>query len=235
VAVEADWPDTYRVNRYVRSVGDDVSSHEALIGFQRFPTWMWRNTEVLAFVDWLRAHNAARPSPAPQVGFYGLDLYSLYTSIEAVLDYFNVSATELRRQRADIASADARLQNEQRRAAANPPRVTPEPLPPTLPPPQSEPPSPPNYESKPFARKDTPDVPSPVQPTPAKPGLPQPPMPEPAKPGLLPPPMPQPAEPPALSGGPGPEPPPATPEQRPTVPAPEPTALSTDQTRQTSK
>src|SRR5262249_24634556 len=78
VAVEADWPDAYRVNRYVRSLGEDASSEEALGGFRRFPTWMWRNTEVRAFVDWLRAHNAALPPHAPQIGFYGLDLYSLY-------------------------------------------------------------------------------------------------------------------------------------------------------------
>jgi hypothetical protein len=135
----------------------------------------------------------------------------------------NVFTTELRQQEADIASADARLQNEPRRAAADSPRLIPEPLPPTLPSPQSEPLSPPNYEPKPFAQKDIPDMPSPSQPAPAKPGLPQPPMPEPAQPGLPPPPMPQPAEPPALSQGPGTGSPPTTPEQKPTVPAPEPT------------
>lgn len=148
---------------------------------------------------------------------------------------FNVSTAEPRQQRVDLASADARLQNEQRRVAADPPRVTPEPLPPTLPPPQSEPSSPPNYESKPFAQQDTPDVPSPSQPAPAKPGLPQPPMPEPAKPGLPPPPMPQPAEPPTLSGGPSTESPPVSPEQKPAVPAPEPTGLSAGQPQQISK
>src|SRR5918993_4536818 len=57
VAVEADWPDAYRVNRYVRGRGDDQSSDEALAGFKRFPAWMWRNADVLDFVGWLRAHN----------------------------------------------------------------------------------------------------------------------------------------------------------------------------------
>src|SRR5881275_298497 len=80
VAVEADWPDAYRVNCYVRGVSSVPDANAALSGFQRFPTWMWRNTDVLAFVEWLREHNAARPAEAPRAGFYGLDLYSLYTS-----------------------------------------------------------------------------------------------------------------------------------------------------------
>ena len=87
VAVEADWPDAFRVNRYVRGLTDDKNADEALSGFKRFPTWMWRNTVVVDFVEWLRDYNASLPQNAPRVGFYGLDLYSLYTSIEAVLEY----------------------------------------------------------------------------------------------------------------------------------------------------
>lgn len=87
VAVEADWPDAYRVNRYVRGIDDDRNSDEALSGFQDFPTWMWRNKVVLEFVDWLRGYNDALPENATKIGFYGLDLYSLYDSIEAVLAY----------------------------------------------------------------------------------------------------------------------------------------------------
>jgi erythromycin esterase-like protein len=87
VAVEADWPDAFRVNRYVRGLSDDRNANEALGGFKRFPTWMWRNTVILEFVEWLRAYNSSLPANAPKVGFYGLDLYSLYTSIEAVLNY----------------------------------------------------------------------------------------------------------------------------------------------------
>ncbi|HEX6184468.1 MAG TPA: erythromycin esterase family protein [Pyrinomonadaceae bacterium] len=89
VAVEADWPDAYRVNRYVRGESDDRDAREALGGFKRFPTWMWRNTVVVEFVEWLRAYNDALPASATKVGFYGLDLYSLYTSIEAVLGYLD--------------------------------------------------------------------------------------------------------------------------------------------------
>jgi erythromycin esterase-like protein len=76
VAVEADWPDAFRVNRYVRGLGDDKDANEALGGFKRFPTWMWRNTVVLDFVEWLREYNASLSQSALQVGFYGLDLYS---------------------------------------------------------------------------------------------------------------------------------------------------------------
>jgi erythromycin esterase-like protein len=89
VAVEADWPDAYRVNCYVRGVGDDTSADRALSGFERFPTWMWRNTVVRDFVEWLREHNRVLPPNAPKAGFYGLDLYSLYNSIEAVLGYLD--------------------------------------------------------------------------------------------------------------------------------------------------
>jgi erythromycin esterase-like protein len=87
VTVEADWPDASRVNRYVRGVSDDATAVEALGGFKRFPQWMWRNTVVVEFVEWLRAHNAALPADAPKTSFYGMDLYSLHASMEAVLRY----------------------------------------------------------------------------------------------------------------------------------------------------
>ncbi len=86
VAVEADWPDAYRVNRYVRGVGDDASAEEALSDFRRFPVWMWRNTVVAEFVQWLRGWNDGLPEGAQKVGFYGLDLYSLHRSMEAVVE-----------------------------------------------------------------------------------------------------------------------------------------------------
>src|SRR5438874_1087024 len=89
IAVEADWPDAFRVNRYVRGLSDDRNANEALGGFKRFPTWMWRNTVVLEFVEWLRDYNSSLPAGAATVGFYGLDLYSLYTSIESVLGYLD--------------------------------------------------------------------------------------------------------------------------------------------------
>jgi erythromycin esterase-like protein len=87
VAVEADWPDAARVNRFVHAASDDEDAEEALSDFRRFPAWMWRNVEVAGLVDWLREHNDALPAGAPKAGFYGLDLYSLYTSMEAVVEY----------------------------------------------------------------------------------------------------------------------------------------------------
>jgi erythromycin esterase-like protein len=94
VAVEADWPDAYRVNRWVRGVGDDASAAEALGDFQRFPTWMWRNAEVLNLVDWLREYNQELGEGRPRAGFYGLDLYSMYTSISEVLRYLDEADPE---------------------------------------------------------------------------------------------------------------------------------------------
>jgi erythromycin esterase-like protein len=87
VAVEADWPDAYRINRFVHGAGEDLDSVEALGGFRRFPQWMWRNADVLDFVGWLREHNDAQDRDERKCGFYGLDLYSLHTSIEGVLTY----------------------------------------------------------------------------------------------------------------------------------------------------
>jgi len=86
VAVEADWPDALRVNRYVNGTGADTDAADALGGFRRFPTWMWRNADVLDFVGWLRDFNESHPHHN-RVGFYGLDLYSLQTSIEEVIHY----------------------------------------------------------------------------------------------------------------------------------------------------
>jgi protein-L-isoaspartate(D-aspartate) O-methyltransferase len=87
VAVEADWPDAARVDRYVRHrLPVPGERPPGGVPFARFPTWMWRNQEVRRLVEWLRQHNAGR-APEARVGFHGLDLYSLYTSIDAVLRY----------------------------------------------------------------------------------------------------------------------------------------------------
>lgn len=86
VAVEADWPDAYRLNRYVLGERADATALRAFDDFERFPTWMWRNAEVLRFIEWLAAHNASRNADAA-IGFYGLDIYSLYRSAEQVIAY----------------------------------------------------------------------------------------------------------------------------------------------------
>lgn len=85
VAVEADWPDAAHIDRFVRGRAEEPFPEEA---FTRFPTWMWRNEEVMGFADWLRAHNATLPG-AERVAFRGLDVYSLGASMCAVLDYLD--------------------------------------------------------------------------------------------------------------------------------------------------
>ena len=86
VAIEGDWPDVARIHRHVRGIADGPGAEPA---FQRFPTWMWRNHETLDFVEWLRAHNIERTASERAVGFHGLDLYSLFTSIQSVLAYLD--------------------------------------------------------------------------------------------------------------------------------------------------
>jgi erythromycin esterase-like protein len=107
VAVEADWPDAYRVNRYVMGLSNDRSAREALADFRRFPTWMWRNTEVVQFVDWLRERNDRISDPLRMARFHGLDLYSLRTSIEAVVAYLDsIDPDEAQRARARYSCFD---------------------------------------------------------------------------------------------------------------------------------
>jgi len=107
VAVEADWPDAYRVNRYVMGLSNDADADTALSDFQRFPAWMWRNRDVLAFLEWLRARNDARVNPALKARFYGLDLYSLRASMEAVVRYLDrVDPDEAKRARARYSCFD---------------------------------------------------------------------------------------------------------------------------------
>jgi protein-L-isoaspartate(D-aspartate) O-methyltransferase len=86
VAIEGDWPDTARVNTYVQ--GSLPMSQPHFVPFARFPTWMWRNEETHAFIEWLRAHNHERRADE-RVGFHGLDLYSMFTSMAIVLAYLD--------------------------------------------------------------------------------------------------------------------------------------------------
>ena len=87
VAVEGDWPDCYCVNRYVKGYSDcGASARNVLRSFDRWPTWMWANEEVVRLAEWLRQHND-RQSSEKKVGFYGLDVYSLWESMHAVLKY----------------------------------------------------------------------------------------------------------------------------------------------------
>ena len=85
VAIEGDWPDAYRVHRYVCGTDADGDAEEALRDFRRFPSWMWRNAAVVDLVGWLRDRNDRRAAGAPAAGFFGLDLYSLHASMAAVV------------------------------------------------------------------------------------------------------------------------------------------------------
>lgn len=101
VAVEADWPDAYRANLWVRGRGDDDTAADALSDFVRFPRWMWRNRVVVRFLEWLRTYNLDHAGQR-DVGFFGLDLYSLHRSIDAVLRYLDIvdpGSAERARQR----------------------------------------------------------------------------------------------------------------------------------------
>src|SRR5205085_3295210 len=89
LAIEADWPDASRVHRYVRGASSETDANEALLGFRRFPTWMWRNQVVVEFVEWLRKFNRDLDRKRAPAGFYGMDLYSLHASIDAVLNYLD--------------------------------------------------------------------------------------------------------------------------------------------------
>lgn len=87
IAVEGDWPDCYRLNRFIKGYDTDHKNvHEVLEGFSRWPTWMWANWEVMALGNWLQKHNTGL-SADKKVGFYGLDVYSLWESMESIMKY----------------------------------------------------------------------------------------------------------------------------------------------------
>lgn len=98
VAIEGDWPDAYRIHRYLQGKGNKDNVDEALSEFKRFPTWMWRNTTLPPFLRWLRSYNDNLSSPVKKIGFYGLDLYSLYSSMQAVIDYLSTVDPEAAKQ-----------------------------------------------------------------------------------------------------------------------------------------
>ncbi|PCH33492.1 erythromycin esterase, partial [Wolfiporia cocos MD-104 SS10] len=87
IAVEADWPDAFRINRYVHGAPHIPSARAALSDFERFPKWMWKNEVMPPFIEHLRAHNARVDDPARRMSFYGMDLYSLHRSADEVIRY----------------------------------------------------------------------------------------------------------------------------------------------------
>lgn len=95
IAVEGDWPDCYRLNRYIKGYAKGHASARAVLQqFNRWPTWMWANWEIVALAEWLRKHNAALPANK-RIGFYGLDVYSLWESLDMLLDYMKREDTQM--------------------------------------------------------------------------------------------------------------------------------------------
>jgi erythromycin esterase len=89
IAVEGDWPDCYRVNRYIKNYAEaGKSAYDVLHAFNRWPTWMWANWEIVALTEWLKAHNA-KSAANKKAGFYGLDVYSLWESLDAVIKFLD--------------------------------------------------------------------------------------------------------------------------------------------------
>jgi erythromycin esterase-like protein len=103
IAVEADWPDALRASRFIRANpgATDKTAHDALGGFERFPQWMWRNTDIVELMSWLRLHNMQLADEREKIGFFGLDLYSLRGSMEAVVRYLSQVDPEAARRARD--------------------------------------------------------------------------------------------------------------------------------------
>jgi erythromycin esterase-like protein len=118
VAVEADWADAYRVNRYVSRMSTDANAIAALGDFHRFPTWMWRNREMVEFVEWMHLHNSALDQQQ-RVRFYGLDLYGMHASMDAVIAYLeNVDPAAALRARERYSCFDATSRDGQKYGAS---------------------------------------------------------------------------------------------------------------------
>ncbi|MFN6039157.1 MAG: erythromycin esterase family protein, partial [Bacteroidota bacterium] len=91
IAVEGDWPDCYKVNRFLKNYPKSgVNANEVMQCFNRWPTWMWANWEMIAFIEWLKKHNMDQPM-SRRIGFYGLDVYSLWESVESVKNYLKLN------------------------------------------------------------------------------------------------------------------------------------------------
>src|SRR5215203_4154633 len=87
IAVEGDWPDCYKINRYIKGFDEHgKTAVEVLAQFKRWPTWMWANWEIVALMEWLRDHNK-KQSLQRKIGFYGLDVYSLWESMDVIVNY----------------------------------------------------------------------------------------------------------------------------------------------------
>jgi len=118
IAVEGDWPDCYRVNRWIRGWSPERSARDVLHAFDRWPTWMWANEEVVELCEWLRHWNDS-VAEERRVGFYGLDVYSLWDSMRSVLEYLErVDPQAAQRARASYGCFDPYEEDVQEYAMA---------------------------------------------------------------------------------------------------------------------
>src|SRR5687768_11292851 len=97
IAVEGDWPDCYRINQYIKGEARETNAADVLKMFNRWPTWMWANWEVVALADWLYQFNIDLPANK-RIGFFGLDVYSLWDSLDAIMDYLQKNDPEALKQ-----------------------------------------------------------------------------------------------------------------------------------------
>ena len=119
VAVEGDWPDCYRLNRYVKGLDGGDSAYDVLHGFSRWPTWMWANEEIVEFAEWLRLYNDDQPE-GHKVGFFGLDVYSLWDSLHEVTGYLRLRVSGSCLLPAERSSASNRMATMWRNTPARP-------------------------------------------------------------------------------------------------------------------
>lgn len=94
VGVEGDWPDCYRLNRFAKGyLNSEKDVYDVLDKFNRWPTWMWANWEIAAFIDWLKVFNENLPADK-RIGFYGLDVYSFRESMNSIIQYLEKNDPE---------------------------------------------------------------------------------------------------------------------------------------------
>lgn len=121
IAVEGDWPSCYRLNRYIKKYPTaDATARDAMQDFKRWPTWMWANEEIISLMDWLKDYNAKHPNQTDKkIGFYGLDVYSLWESMEEIIKYLEkTDSPELHTAKQAFACFEPFGRNEQQYAVS---------------------------------------------------------------------------------------------------------------------
>ncbi|HZG57017.1 erythromycin esterase family protein [Paenibacillus sp.] len=115
IAVEGDWPSCMALNRYVKRAPDAPATlEEAMRAFERWPSWMWANEEIAELIEWLRAYNDALPAAEPKVGFYGIDVYSLWESLDEIVAYLErTQSPALEQAKQAMACFESHLRDEQ--------------------------------------------------------------------------------------------------------------------------